>query len=329
MKRYLLAATIALLASAWAPAEDFRVQLLAMMEVDPANPEGMKANLSFADGVAVLLPEDRSFLAGVELELRIPAAVQARPENFLEYLYRSVRPAPSRSAVAYSGSTLHWQVLPARVSHVIQIPLGPDSGLKAGPYATLLPSQEASSFPLVFRLMPSNKGLTEDMEKAVFQLRVRPLLRDEGRLRLSFVHGPGVPANAALELSVDGAVIAEPLEPMILKAGRHDLRLSGPDVRDEFRSFTIEQARELPLQIALQDVTPRLILEYPERSRVELDGKPLADDARGEQPGIPLSPGDHIITFLVGDYSLQRRITVQRGRTYRVSLLIDMSIEEE
>lgn len=327
MKRFLSA--LILLSSLASAAEDFRVQVIDAVEVDPAFPEGSRSNLGYADGMGISIPADRSFLAGVEIEVRIPAAAQSRPDSFLCDVYASVRPAPSTDAVAYAGRRIHRQVLPARVSQVLHLPIGKDSGLKAGPYATLLEPLDASSFPLVFRIFPAMKGLSQELEKAVFQVRVRPLLKEEGRLRLRIEEGPGLAKGAQYRVSVDGAEVADPKAPLILKSGSHDLRVTGPEIRDEYRSFTLERAKELVLDIVLKDVTPRLVLEYPEHGRVELDGKALPPDARGAEPGIPLTPGEHMITFLVGDYAIQRKLSVQRGRTYRVSLLIDLEIAEE
>jgi len=128
---------------------------------------------------------------------------------------------------------------------------------------------------------------------------------------------------------VDDAELASPREAFLLKPGTHSLRVSGQAIRDVFQTFTVAQARNHEIVVELQDVTPRLLLEFPEKTRIgiELDGKPLAvKDAR---EAIALTPGEHSVGFFVGDYSIQRRIQVQRGKTYRVSLLVDVKVEEE
>jgi hypothetical protein len=181
----------------------------------------------------------------------------------------------------------------------------------------------------VFRLMPAIKGLPEDLENAVFQVRAKPIYADEGRMKLSFKWAEGLDQASPLSVTVDESETAVPREGIVLKPGTHSLRVSGPAVRDVFQTFTVAQARTTELSVELQDVTPRLYLEFPEKTKIqiELDGKALG--AKEAREAIALSPGEHSVSFSVGDYSIQRRIQVQRGKSYRVSFLIDVKIAEE
>jgi hypothetical protein len=80
----------------------------------------------------------------------------------------------------------------------------------------------------------------------------------------------------------------------------------------------------MDLIINLQDPTPLIIFEAPENARIYLNNNLIS---RNTGP-IPVEPGVHEARFQVGDYSLTRTISVQRGKTYRVALAVDIEIEE-
>jgi hypothetical protein len=309
--------------TSWLLAEDLRVQLTGVVTAN--GEDSSRASMSFADGAALTLPEDVEFMDGIELELKIPRAAQAAKGAFLLLIYKRVSPAPDPSVVSYSAERVAMLVIPAKVSENYQIPLRADHGIKAGPYAVSLPMVRPQDFPIVVRLMPAIKGLSPELEAAAFSLKAKPVLRDEGHVSLALSWEAGLDPGSPLTVAIDDREIKEYLKPISLKSGAHALRVSGPDVRDRFQSFSLERGQRLTLDVALEDVVPRLVLEYPEKTLVELDGKRL-ELASGA--AMALSPGDHVVSFTVGDYSIQRKLSVRRGRTYRVALLVDVRVEE-
>jgi hypothetical protein len=325
MKRHLIMPILLSLLSAL-PAEDVRAKVVEALELSSEASDGEKASLTYADAAGIFLPADLGFIDGIELELRIPPAVQAMKGSFIFFIYKGVRPFPDLKTVSYSGERVAMLVVPSRVSQVYQIPLSKNTTLKNSPYAILLPKLEERDFPILFRLMPAIKGLPGELETAAFQLKAKPIYIDEGRVRLSFTWAEGVDQDAPLSVWIDDKELKDPRESFMLKPGAHTLRVSGSEVRDKFQTFSVSQARNHEIEIALEDVTPRLVLEYPERTKIELDGKVLGP--KEAKDSIALQPGEHTVGFSVGDYTIQRRIQVQRGKTYRVSLLVDVKVEE-
>jgi hypothetical protein len=326
MKRYIFVAACTIILTQ-AVAEDLRAKIAGNLLMGAQAAEGQKASLGYSDGVGISLPEDLSFIEGVEIELRIPPAVQAMKGSFIFFIYKKVSPAPDAKSMSYSGERTAMMVIPARVSQVYQIPVRKAASLKNSPYATLLPMVSPDDFPIMFRVMPAIKGLSDELENSVFQVKAKPIYVDEGRVKLSIKWAAGLDQSSPLTFKLDDAELANPREAFHLKTGTHSLRVSGPAIRDVFQTFTVAQARTLEIAIELQDVTPRLLLEFPAKTRIELDGKALSPKEAGE--AIALTPGEHAVEFFVGDYSIQRRIQVQRGKTYRVSLLVDIKVEED
>jgi hypothetical protein len=96
------------------------------------------------------------------------------------------------------------------------------------------------------------------------------------------------------------------------------------DYRNESRRFIVEKAKILDLIINLQDPTPLIIFEAPENARIYLNNNLVL---RNSGP-VPVDPGIHEAKFQVGDYSLSKTISVQRGKTYRVAMAVDIDVEE-
>jgi hypothetical protein len=217
------------------------------------------------------------------------------------------------------------QPLPARAGYAIQIPVRPDHSIKPSPYATLIPTiVEQKDFPFLFRLVPISKGVSADVESAKFQVRVRPLFSDEGALSLRLRYPEGASERFPLTVTVDDKKV-DPSAPLLLKMGPHRLGVSSEAYRDESRSFAVEQGKTLDLVVELQDTTPILVVEAPDSAIVTLDGARIDQAAH---PTMTVEPGDHSASCRIGDYTLTRKFTAFRGKTYKLVLEIDLQVQE-
>jgi hypothetical protein len=328
MNRPLFRSAIAtVIACACAPgfAEDFRALVAGVVTVSAENAEGTRIAMGFDESVAVLLPKDSPFVQGIEIEIRSPPAAIGAPGGFAYELWRRVDPAPEAKRFAYKGERIIMQPLPARAGYAIQIPVRADHGLKNGPYATLIPAiVEPRDFPFLFRLVPVSKGVTEAAEASKFQVRIRPLLGEEGELSLKLRYPEPGGERFPVAVTVDDRKV-DPSSPILLKSGAHKLLVSSEAYRDEVRNFAVEQGRTLELSIELQDTTPILVVEAPDSAVVAIDGLKIDHVAR---PSMTVEPGEHNATCRIGDYSLSRRFTAYRGKSYKLVLEIDLQVQE-
>jgi hypothetical protein len=239
-------------------------------------------------------------------------------------LYAGLERPPSSGTNDIEGRRIAFDPLPTKISIVYQIPVRESHGLRTTPYATVptgvtLPS----SFPILFRLMPIIKGVSDELELMRFVLTARPILGDEGALRL-IVRYPEQLRNRPFTVLIDDVVVENLAEERLLKEGEHHLVVLSEDYRNESRRFVIEKAKRLDLIINLQDSIPLVIFEAPENARIFWDNNQVSRDTGP----ISVEPGVHEAKFLVGDYTLIRTVTVQRGKTYRITLAVDININE-
>jgi hypothetical protein len=306
-------------------AEPVRVLIAGTLELSPARTGGASLPLGYTDSALITLDKETRFYRGIELELIAPPEWLAYQGSLALILYADLDKSPPRGVADIEGRQLSLEPLPSKIQMVYQIPLRPSHGLRTSPYATVptgvvLPG----SFPLLARITPVVKGINGELETMVFTLTARPILSDEGAVRLGFRSPPQLPGRPFTVL-IDDVLIENPREERLLREGEHHLVILSDDYRNENRRFLVERGKIAELSIELQDPTPLLIFEAPENARIFLDNAPLPD-LRGP---LPVEPGNHEVRFQVGDYSVVKPLLVQKGKTYRVALTVDVNVYDE
>jgi hypothetical protein len=305
-------------------AESFRALVSGEIELSAENPEGSSLNLSYNSSALIRLGRDSRFFRGIEIELTAPQIWLAYRGSLAMQVYAELNRLPALGTNDLNGRRIAFDPLPNRIKTVYQIPLRLSHGLRTTPYTTVATGITfPTSFPVLFALMPIIKGLSEDFENMQFILSVKPILSDEGAARLIFRY-PDQLKDRPFTVLIDDVVITNIDTEMLLKEGEHHLVVLSDDYRNENRRFVMEKAKRKDIIIVLQDPTPLVVFEAPENALIFLNNVPILR----EIGPIPVEPGVHEAKFQVGDYTLTKTITVNRGKTYRVALAVGIDIEE-
>jgi len=307
-----------------AAAESFRALLEGTLELSSDNPEGSSVNLAYNGSALISLGRGSRFFRGIELELSAPQSWLSQRGSLAMLLYAELDRLPSPGTNDLEGRRIAFDTLPNKIKIIYQIPVRRSHGLRTTPYAAV-PADVTlpASFPILFRLMPVIKGLSEETEHTRFTLSARPILADEGAVGLNFRY-PEQLKDKPFTVLIDDVVVKNTAEEQILKDGEHHLVILSENYRNENRRFMVEKAKRVDITINLQDPTPLIIFEAPGNARIFLNNQPVVR----ENGPIPVDPGVYEAKFQVGDYTLTRNITVQRGKTYRVALAVGIDIEE-
>jgi hypothetical protein len=306
-----------------AGAESIRALVMGDIELSAENAEGSSVRLAYNGSALIRLGRGSRFFRGIELELSAPQSWLAHRGSLAMEVYAELDRAPVLGTNDLEGRRIATDPLPNKIKIVYQIPVRPSHGLRTTPYATVpaataLPAQ----FPLLFKLLPIIKGVSDELEKMPFTLTARPILGDEGVVRLNFRY-PSQLRDRPFTVLIDDAVVPNPAEEMLFKEGEHHLVVLSDDYRNESRRFVVERAKRVDITLDLQDPTPLIIFEAPENARIFLNNNPVR-----ETGPVPVEPGVYEAKFQVGDYTLTKTITALRGKTYRVSLSVGIDIEE-
>lgn len=304
-------------------ADTFRVRSMTTLTINTQIPEWQTVQLGYNDSLGILFSEPTTFLKGVEIEVKIPQEIIEYQNSMAWGLYKNILPKPLSTIIDYQGEKLVLQPLPSRLTFVLQIPLKPKHGLKTGPYATVLPFiHNPAEGALLFRLLPVMKGLPDNIDKLTFVTRIKPILTEEGGLNLNIIHPEK--EKQPISIRIDEVLITNPDNLHILSPGSHNVSIVSDSYRNEVRVFTVESARITTLSVEMQDTAPQILLIAPENTRIEINNIEV-DSSR--EPRI-MEPGEYSIRFTIGDYELVKQITVEKGKNYTVSLLIDIQVSE-
>jgi hypothetical protein len=305
-------------------AESLRVIIVGEAEISPDRPEGSTIWLSYLDSVLIRLNGESRFYRGIQLDLTAPQGFLAYRGSMASAFYSNLSANPMLGVADLDAHQMSYQDLPNRILNTWQIPLRLAHGFRSSPYVTVLAEiVEPPSFPIIFRLLPVIKGISPELERMIFQLNIRPILSDEGAVRINIIYPEQLPGRPVTVL-IDDEVIANPLDVLFLREGDHDLVVLSDDYRNQSRRFKVERAKTLDLTMELQDTSPLLVFEYPDGVRIFIDSRELYDT----QAPYAVEPGLHEIRFQLSNYSIIRPITVQRGKTYRIALSMDVDITE-
>jgi hypothetical protein len=305
-------------------AESLRVFIVDSTEVSLEASGGKSIPLSYTDSALIFLDKDPRFFRAVELEFTTPQSYLPYQGSLAIAVYADLNGIPEPGIADIQARQILFEPIPNKILSIYQIPLRQAHGLRTSPYATVLPEAVfPSSFPVLFRVLPVIKGLSEDIEAMRFSLQVKPLLGNEGAVRLI----PRYPENLRdrpFTVLIDDLVVENPGEERMLKEGEHHLVILSNDYRNENRVFIVERGKTLNLTITLQDPTPLVIFEAPENALVFFDNLLIVS------PGSPrpVEPGLHEVKFQLSDYSIVKSLAVQKGKTYRVSMAVDVQVSE-
>jgi hypothetical protein len=306
------------------PAESIRVLVEGNARVQAEMPEGMAVSLSYVGSVTVELDQDVRFFRGLELTVTAPQAYLDYYGSLAVVWYADLAAVPGPGAADIEARQIGFELLPNKIQSVYQIPIKTAQGIRASPYigvpTEIIPPE---SFPILFRIMPIVKGLTEEIESLVFQIHIKPLMSGEGAVKIIPRYPEQLPGKPFVAL-IDDVVLENINEEQILREGSHHLVILSEDYRNENRRFLVERGKILHITVELQDPTPLIFFEAPENTQIFMDNEPLIPSGKGH----PVDPGRHEVKFQMSDYAILRILTVQKGKRYRVALTIDIGITE-
>lgn len=317
--------SFALFAAASSAAETFRVRKVFPVTISGDASDEQTIVTGINDSIAFFLPDDMTFLEGIEVKTDIPEAVAQWRDCVACSIYTGITPKPDTSQIDYTGTRAFVSTLPSRLTWIVQIPLKKQTSLKDSAYASLLdyiPFDAKNRF-VFMRFQPAMKGVPDETYNSELRITVKPLLSDKGRLRMS-IRRPDK-TDRQYTVFIDENEVKPQSGGYLLSSGVHDISIVSEDYRNETRTVRVDQGKTTDLEILLKSIEPTLLVTAPDTAVVYLDNE------KCEITGKPfvVTEGEHKVKFLMGDYELIRSITVQKGKSYTAALTVDLKISEE
>ena len=305
-------------------AESFRVGKVHEVSVLQSSDSEAIAKLGINEALAITLPNDQTFIEGLELKFEIPEAVASWMDSVACSVYSNITPTPKASQIDYSGTRAYVRTLPGKLSWVLQIPLKKDNSIKSNNYTTKVDTIVTPSKNVLFvRLQPVMKGVPEETLNSIIPITVKPILSNKGLLALNLMSPEE--KLAPCTVFIDEKITQLPPDnKILLETGIHNVSIISEEYRNEVRTVRIDMAKVTELSVAMKSIEPTLLITAPEGTEV------LLDDVKCTIIGkeFVISEGDHKIRFSIGGYEIVRTITATKGRTYTANFSLDLDISE-
>lgn len=318
-------------------AEQFRVAKLHIVQIQQNETYEVSENLGLNDALAIYLPEERPFIDGIEIKMTIPEQTALWRDCCGCYIYDKINPLPIKEQIDFTGTREFFGVLPGKLSWILQIPFTETNSLKTNQYTTKLDQIPDISNNFIFlRLQQIMKGIPDSVMNSEISLNIKPILSDKGILKLDIQKPDKQELNSTeieeqendfFTVFIDDTPISleENDGNIFLESGIHNISVISENYRTEVRTARIDQAKITEISIPLKSIEPTLIITAPEGAQIFLDEESFSD--LGKE--FFISEGDHKIRFIIGDYELLRNISVQKGKTYKANLAIDLQFTED
>lgn len=323
-KLILSAAIITLSLNLTLTAESFRVGKVHTVKLD--NDSENTAKLGIIEALAIQLPEDKTFIEGVEIKMDIPEEIASWMDCVACSVYDNVKPYPTSSQIDYNATRQYVSTLPGRLSWILQIPIKKNNSIKTNKYTTKIDTIPAFEQNIIFiRLQPVMKGVPEETLRAVVPMTIKPLLIDKGKLVLNLKDSEDADFDSTVYVDEKLINYSKQNNSILLDTGVHTISVVSDSYRNEVRTVRIDQAKVTNLEISLKSTEPTLTINAPESAEVILDGNKCTDFGTEFQ----ISAGEHKVKFSIGDYEIIRTIQAVQGKSYTANFYVDLEIQEE
>jgi len=261
--------------------------------------------------------------AGLEIRLDIPAGLSRYQNSFALLVYRSVSPDPVPETQLYRGTRVYMRLLPTRDAMFLRIPFGEQSQVTGDAYTDVLPVPlDEEDFPLMVTILPVMKGVPDSAFAQQCSIRAESLWKNEGTLSVDVANTSGDPEED-IAIFIDGNQV-ERSESVVVEAGLHRVRITSSHAPSIEQTVAVEPGQRKTLSVELDYRSPQMKISLPAGAVVFLDGEEIVDD--GPSLTVDIEPGDHQVTYKLGDFEVSRPFPVLPRGKLTIELIVDIDI---
>ncbi|RKX81969.1 MAG: hypothetical protein DRP57_10925 [Spirochaetes bacterium] len=280
------------------------------------------------ESVSLNITGNKEFLKSIDIELHQSNILKKFADSFVVYIYKGLNPAPRKGLKNYSGIKIFSHIVPYRNRIYIKIPLkSKETGnLKASLQSSYLVKQavSAADFPLLFTIEPIMKGIPDTAFVKYFSLLITPEVENRGFFVLNVKKPEGF-KKEQYSVYIDGERTDSVGKPILLTAGIHELLIKSNYFENVNSAFTVEAGKTNTMNILLKQNISTITFDAPENAVIYFDGTKLTPN---QLQNLHVKEGDHLIRMKIADYSLTRKITVNKNKRYQISLVFDILVKE-
>jgi hypothetical protein len=263
------------------------------------------------------------FQGGLELRMQIPPSLRRYQNSFALLIYRDVDPVPTTENRSYSGTRTYMRLLPGREGMYVRIPFAANHQITGDALTDVLPVPvDPGDFPLIVTVLPVMKGIPDSAFREILTIGTTPIWKNEGSLSLNITN-PSDDPEELITAYIDGREV-EIGEVLNVEAGLHRVRIDSSQAQTVEKTVAVEPGEQLIVDLKLDYRLPELTVNIPEGAVVLLDGEPLSGP--GPITAVDIRPGEHTVTYRLGELDVSRAFTVGPGAKISIDLVIEIDI---
>lgn len=289
-------------------------------EVLNVSTDKIESNFKIFDLTGVTISQN-PFIEGLELTLTIPDDLLKFRDSFMLNIYYKLNSKPDTNVKSYTGNLLLSEVLPVSKKMFISIPITNKSNNDIIPGSIITKLLNYSDLPLLLSINPVMKGIPSTVLSSMFKIEVIPVLSNKGILELNI---NGADSNTSYKILIDGKEILLNTK-FTLEEGIHQINIESDKFKEISSSFVISRGTVTKLNLTLEQIISTVEFEAPEGSVIILDGKKIVTF---QGTSLKLDPGEHVVRMELDDYDLSKKFNVDLGKKYKISLFLDILIQE-
>lgn len=315
----------ALVLAASVHAENFRTHANRIIGLEDSF-DRKTVQASVNDCVAIMLPQDTTFIQGIEINIKVPKVVAEWRDSVAWSLYSSVSPKPEEGKIDYSGARTETGTFDS-LSLNLLVPLVKENTIKKDAYSHMAETVVDKKNGFVFlRFQLVMKGVSDALLSSQFTVSAKPILVDKGFVSLK-TETPENSNSEHFSVFLDGKQVdtnAITGKGILTDTGEHNLSIVSDSYRNELRTITVEQAKTSEINVTFRDIKPIIRLAAPENTRI------FFDETEYKAPVEPFhtTQGDHTVRFIIGDYEIVRSVTASNGRSYNIAINLEVQVNE-
>lgn len=317
--RILQLVLLAVLIAPSVAAENFRGETLAPVTI--SGPDEIRYQLEAGQVILVLPDREYPFVAGVEIVVEPLGSIG---QDYALSVFGSVDPPSEEGLNNLAGVELRSTVLTATGRTILAVPYAGASDLSTSPGAIITPPTDPATGAIAIQLVPIMKGMSSGSLIRGISVRLRPILRPLGGIRVRLDGIPEVVARASdmITLEIDGRSIA-PDELTELPPGIYRLRAFAGDLIDYTGNVGIELGRIEEIALLVQEPQALVHFAVPTVAEIFFDGQRIGGSS------ITVPPGTYTVLIRLGDFSVSRQVALDGDGTYRIGLDLDILVNRD
>ncbi|TVQ98927.1 MAG: hypothetical protein EA403_13365 [Spirochaetaceae bacterium] len=321
---------LALIAPNTVYAETIRGAVIPVSVPHGEIPAGYTLDIAMEEIAPLVVVGDLRFIEGIRIEVQVPRAARALPGSLGMYLHRSLTPPPQPGIMTIRGERIFFLPVPTASRFFVTIPFRDAHAFRQTADTYVTTAIPADSLPLSLSLVPITKGITREVADARFTVAVEPIVVDRGALMVVIrapdgeLVTPDSEDSREFTLRLNGATLEYTDADRLLPTGLHRLVLESEKYETHEVTVGVERGRVQRVEFQLR--LPRSVVRFdaPRGAEIFVNGETVAYEERT----VSLTPGDHLLLFRVGEYTISRRLTVEPRKNYDISLGFNIVIQE-